>query len=79
MSLRVIGRDGIDSSRNGNPPVYESATSSYELSEDANELVVDLTFTTESGVEITKQYQFARDSYEIGMRYLVTVQPGLES
>ncbi|MFL1456059.1 membrane protein insertase YidC [Marinobacter sp. GN3S48] len=70
----LIGRDGIDSSRNGNPPVYESATSSYELSEDANELVVDLTFTTESGVEITKQYQFASDSYEIGMRYLVNNQ-----
>ncbi|MFL1466817.1 membrane protein insertase YidC [Marinobacter sp. HN1S83] len=70
----LIGRDGIDSSRNGNPPVYESATSSYELSEDANELIVNLTFTTESGVEITKQYQFARDSYEIGMRYLVNNQ-----
>lgn len=74
----LIGRDGIDSSRNGNPPVYESATSSYELSEDANELIVDLTFTTESGVEITKQYQFARDSYEIGMRYLVNNQSNEE-
>ncbi|WP_297797256.1 membrane protein insertase YidC [uncultured Marinobacter sp.] len=72
----LIGRDGIDSSSNGQPPVYDSATSSYELSEDANELIVNLTFTTESGVEITKQYQFARDSYEIGVRYLINNQSG---
>lgn len=70
----LIGRDGIDSSSNGQPPVYESAASNYELSEDASELIVNLTFTTESGVEITKQYQFARDSYEIGMRYLINNQ-----
>ncbi|MDX1598374.1 MAG: membrane protein insertase YidC [Marinobacter sp.] len=72
----LIGRDGIDSSSNGQPPVYDSATSSYELSEDANELIVNLTFTTEAGVEITKQYQFARDSYEIGIRYLINNQSG---
>ncbi|WP_036191423.1 membrane protein insertase YidC [Marinobacter lipolyticus] len=72
----LIGRDGIDSSSNGKPPVYESATSNYELSEDANELIVNLMFTTDSGVEITKQYQFARDSYEIGVRYLINNQSG---
>ncbi|MGM0768320.1 MAG: membrane protein insertase YidC [Pseudomonadota bacterium] len=74
MESGLIGRNGIDSRRNGSPPVFESASTSYELSDDANELTVDLTYTTEDGVEVTKQYQFARDSYEIGVRYLINNQ-----
>lgn len=71
MESGLIGRNGIDSRRNGSSPVYEATSASYELSDDANELIVDLTYTTESGVEITKQYQFARNSYEIDVRYLI--------
>ena len=74
MESGLIGRDGIDSRRNGGAPVYDSAATRYELSDDASELVVDLTHTTADGVEITKQYQFARDSYEIGVRYLINNQ-----
>lgn len=70
----LIGRDGPDSRNNGSAPVYQSEATRYELAEGANQLQVDLTFTTENGVKITKRYQFERDSYEINVRYLVDNQ-----
>ncbi|SFR48439.1 YidC/Oxa1 family membrane protein insertase [Marinobacter gudaonensis] len=72
----LIGRDGPDSRNSGSAPVYESAATSYTLADGKNQLQVDLTFTTESGVKITKRYQFERNSYEIDVRYLVDNQSG---
>lgn len=70
----LIGRDGIDSKRNNGAPRYQTSATEYELSEDKNTLDVNLVFVTDSGVKITKQYQFARDSYEINVRYLIDNQ-----
>ncbi|MDY6841896.1 MAG: membrane protein insertase YidC [Pseudomonadota bacterium] len=67
----LIGRDGPDSRKNGSAPVYSTDASSYELAEGDNQLQVDLTYTTDNGVQITKRYQFERNSYEIGIKYLV--------
>lgn len=67
----LIGRDGPDSLKNGTAPVYETRAQSYQLAEGENQLTVDLTFTTEKGVRIIKRYQFERNSYEIGVKYLV--------
>ena len=61
----LLGRDALQS------PVFESAQSSYTLAENGNELVVDLLHTTESGVKVTKRYQFQRGSYEIQVSYLI--------
>lgn len=74
MESGLIGRDGIDSKRNGSAPVYEAAGSEFELQEGEDSLTVDLTYTTDNNVEITKQYRFARDSYEIDVRYLIDNQ-----
>ncbi|PHQ24984.1 membrane protein insertase YidC [Marinobacter guineae] len=70
----LIGRDGPDSRKNGTAPVYQTEASSYELAEGDNQLTVDLTFTTDNGVRIIKRYQFERNSYEIGVKYLVENQ-----
>ncbi|GGE63576.1 membrane protein insertase YidC [Streptosporangium jomthongense] len=67
----LIGQNGPDSAKNGQPPVYETDAASYQLAEGENELTVDLVHTMENGVKITKRYEFARDSYEISVRYLV--------
>ncbi|KEF30410.1 MAG: membrane protein insertase YidC [Gammaproteobacteria bacterium] len=67
----LIGRNGPDSKSNGSAPVYETAATSYELTEGQDQLTVDLVTTTDSGVKITKRYQFGRDDYEIGVRYLI--------
>jgi len=78
MESGLIGRDGVDSRNNGGAPVYNVSATEYELGEGTDDLVVDLTLTTESGVEITKQFQFSRNSYEIGVRYLINNQSGNE-
>lgn len=70
----MIGRDGFDSRRNGNPPVYQAADTEYELQEGQDAISVDLTLTTEQGVEVTKRYALSRDSYEIDVRYLINNQ-----
>jgi YidC/Oxa1 family membrane protein insertase len=74
MESGLIGRDGIDSKRNGSAPVYDTSANEYELQEGEESLTVNLTYTTERNVEITKQFQFARDSYEIDVRYLINNQ-----
>ncbi len=74
MESGLIGRDGIDSKRNGSAPVYDTSATEYELQEGENSLTVDLTYTTDNNVEVTKQYRFARDSYEIDVRYLINNQ-----
>ncbi|MCH8497676.1 MAG: membrane protein insertase YidC [Marinobacter sp.] len=67
----LIGRDGFDSTRNGPAPVYETSADAFVLSDNENELVVDLVFTSETGITVTKRYTFERDSYEIDVRYII--------
>uniref|UniRef100_UPI0035645975 membrane protein insertase YidC n=1 Tax=Marinobacter sediminum TaxID=256323 RepID=UPI0035645975 len=74
MESGLIGRDGPDSRANGSAPVYQTNADSYELSDGQDQLTVDLTYTTNDGVKITKRYQFERNSYEIGVRYLIDNQ-----
>jgi len=70
----LIGKNGPDNAKNGQAPVYNTEATSYQLSENENELTVDLVHTMENGVLITKRYQFERDSYEIDVRYLINNQ-----
>lgn len=67
----LYGKDGFDSSRNGPAPVYQSASHHYELGKDQNELTVDLKFTDDTGIEITKRYHFKRDNYLVNVSYLI--------
>ena len=70
----MIGRNGFDSSRNGPTPVYQSQMNQYVLAEGQDDLAVDLTFTSDAGVTVTKRYLLSRDSYEIDVRYLIDNQ-----
>ncbi|MBU2872918.1 membrane protein insertase YidC [Marinobacter salexigens] len=70
----LIGQNGPDSAKNGPAPVYATEATSYELAEGENELTVNLVHTMENGVQITKRFQFSRDSYEIDVRYLINNQ-----
>ncbi|SFM52809.1 membrane protein insertase YidC [Marinobacter pelagius] len=72
----LIGRDGPDSQKNGTAPVYQATADDYQLDDGQDQLTVDLTYTTDTGVKITKRYQFERDSYEIGVRYQVENNSG---
>lgn len=70
----LIGKNGFDSRRNGTPPVYQTAKSNYELGNGETELMVDLVFTSDNGVKVTKRYSIARNSYEIKVDYLIDNQ-----
>jgi len=67
----LIGRNGPDSRAAGQAPVYQTEQTEYVLDEGQDELTVDLTYTTDQNVRITKRYRFRRDSYEIGVSYLI--------
>ena len=64
----LIGEDGIDSTGRA---IYRAASTSYTMSESADSLDVDLTTTTEDGVEVIKRYSFNRDSYLIDISFIV--------
>ncbi len=71
MESGLIGKNGVDNRREGKGAVYSASANEYVLEEGKDTLTVNLEMTTGSGVNITKQYQFARDSYEIDVRYLI--------
>ena len=64
----LIGRDGIDSD---NRARYSVANTDYRLSAGQQTLDVDLTLTTDNGVEVIKRFSFAEDSYVIDVSYLI--------
>ena len=70
----LIGRDGFDSRKNGETPVYQVAEPEMMLAEGQNSLQVDLTYQTNQGVSVTKRYVLERNSYEIDVRYLIDNQ-----
>ncbi|TBW56454.1 membrane protein insertase YidC [Marinobacter halodurans] len=74
MESSLIGRDGIDAPSNGPVPTYSAAQTNYTLGNGTDSLTVDLNYTTDKGVKITKRYTLKRDSYEIDVRYLVDNQ-----
>lgn len=64
----LIGQDGIDSSGRA---AYQSAATSYSMSDSADSLDVDLFFSSVDGVQITKRFSFHRDSYLIDISFIV--------
>lgn len=67
----LIGQNGID---NDGRAIYQATSASYELTENADNLNVDLFTTTQNGVQITKRFAFQRDSYLIDVSYIVNNQ-----
>ena len=64
----LLGPNGTDTPKGR--PLYSSASSSYSLSENENELSVDLYFQQDQ-VDIIKRYRFERGSYLIDVEYLI--------
>lgn len=75
MSLRsyvaqsgLIGRNGIDAQQR---PLYQSASSSYEMRPGENILQVDLTYTDELGVSVIKRFTFRRGDHLVNIGFEV--------
>ena len=69
----LIGQNGFDTAKNGGKPTYVASQTNYELKDGQDSLVVDLT-TERNGVKVTKRYEFARDSYEVNVSFIVDNQ-----
>jgi YidC/Oxa1 family membrane protein insertase len=65
----LFGKDGFDSAKNGPMPVYQTEKTEYFLSDEA--LNIDLKFLHESGVSITKRYEFKKNDYLIKVSYII--------
>ena len=64
----LVGPDGTDKAQGR--PVFSVAQDSYQLQEDAEKLVVDLTLTQDQ-VDIIKRFTFHRGEYLVDLEYLV--------
>lgn len=70
----LFGKNGFDSSKNGPVPIYKTNKDVFELDEGQDELIVNLLYTSEIGVTVTKRYVFKRNDYLIKVEYLIDNQ-----
>lgn len=66
----LIGKDGIDS--NGRAR-YTSSQTRFDMG-DADSLQVDISYTGEDGVVVTKRFRFERDSYVVNVSFVIDNQ-----
>lgn len=64
----LIGTNGID---NKGRAVFTASADSFEMNEGQDELVVDLNWQGDDGVEVTKRFTFTRGEYLVQIDYLV--------
>lgn len=64
----LFGQNGTDSANKR--PLFSSAESSYQMAENAEQLVVDLHYQNQ-GSDITKRFTFKRGNYLIDVDYLI--------
>lgn len=69
----LVGRDGIDASGR---PRYASASTDYVMGPEGRQLQVDLDYTDEQGVDITKRFTFTRGDYLIDVSYIIRNDSG---
>ena len=69
----LIGANGIDSESRA---LFQTSSSSYTMAQGQNTLTVDLVTTTDSGVQVIKQFAFERGSHVIDISYQVTNNSG---
>jgi len=65
----LIGANGPDAKQGRTQ--YEVSSDSFELIPGENELTVDMHHTDASGVVITKRFHLKRDSYLVGVEFLI--------
>jgi YidC/Oxa1 family membrane protein insertase len=64
----LIGADGIDSSGR---PLFSTSAAHFSLAEDQDSLVVDLKWSNNEGIEVTKRFTLLRGEYVMNVEYLV--------
>ncbi len=65
----LIGPNGTDSGKKR--PLFSAAQTSYRLADGEDDLTVELTLRDDSGANISKRFHFTRDSYVVGVSYVI--------
>ncbi|MGB1466125.1 MAG: membrane protein insertase YidC [Alcanivorax nanhaiticus] len=68
----LVGKDGTDTS--SGRPLWSASQDSYQLTDGAQELNVDLTLTQEGGAQIIKRYTFEKGSYLVRVSHIIRNQ-----
>ncbi len=69
----LIGTHGPDANPGGRP-LYTASQNSYSLADGAQQLVVELSFRDQRGVNIVKRYTLLRGDYLVKVEYLIDNQ-----
>jgi YidC/Oxa1 family membrane protein insertase len=65
----LIGAQGLDQVIPGRP-VYQTSSKSYTQTGDTP-LVVDLQYTAENGLDVTKRFTFTKSDYSVDVEYII--------
>ncbi|WP_448567621.1 membrane protein insertase YidC [Thalassotalea ganghwensis] len=65
----LTGAQGIDRVVKGRP-IYRTEQTTYSLT-DNNNLIVDLTYSAENGLSVTKRFTFYPGSYKVNLDYII--------
>lgn len=64
----LIGAQGID--KVSGRPIYQTSSKNYQLEGD-DPLIVDLQYTAENGLNVTKRFTFTKSSYSVNVEYII--------
>jgi YidC/Oxa1 family membrane protein insertase len=64
----LIGAQGLD--KVSGRPIYQTSSKSYTQTGESP-LVVDLQFTAENGLNVTKRFTFEKSSYSVNVEYII--------
>jgi YidC/Oxa1 family membrane protein insertase len=65
----LTGAQGLDRVIPGRP-IYQTSSKNYQLDGD-NPLVVDLQYTAENGLNVTKRFTFTKGNYSVNVEYII--------
>ncbi len=65
----LTGAQGVDRVVPGRP-IYQTSSKVYQLDGDSP-LVVDLQYTAENGLKVTKRFTFTKSSYSVNVEYII--------
>ncbi|MBA6338279.1 MULTISPECIES: membrane protein insertase YidC [unclassified Colwellia] len=64
----LIGAQGID--KVSGRPIYQTSSKNYQLEGD-DPLIVDLQYTAENGLNVTKRFTFTKSDYSVNVEYII--------
>lgn len=66
----LIGSNGLDQIISGRP-IYQTNKTQYTLSENQQELMVNLTYQDKNALSVTKRFTFSRNGYSVKVDYII--------